>query len=332
MEFGSLSDAARESAATVIRACLKVKGGERLTIVADQGGEEVAKDIWTFCAGEGLEPALVLPGGWAPGADEPPAVLAGFMAVSDVVICVTPRPVAHTRARREACERGARVAILPGVTRDGFESEAMRTDYGYVSRLAAHLAGLLTRAQRVSVVTGDSHLEMTVVGRKGYADTGVIDLRGRAGVLPGGEAFVAPLEGTAEGEIVVDGSIPGRVLETPLLLKFRSGRLVSAEGEAAGEFTGILEGIPEARTLAELGIGCNPGAAIRGAPPEDEKVLGSVHVALGTNSTFGGLVWAGAHVDAVIRSPDLYLDDLLVVSGGRFVNDPGESEVGEEYA
>jgi len=41
---------------------------------------------------------------------------------------------------------------------------------------------------------------------------------------------------------------------------------------------------------------------------EDEKVRGTVHIALGDNSTLGGDVIAGIHLDGIIREPELFLD------------------------
>jgi leucyl aminopeptidase (aminopeptidase T) len=74
---------------------------------------------------------------------------------------------------------------------------------------------------------------------------------------------------------------------------------------------------PNARNLAELGIGTNDKARLTGVILEDEKIYGSVHIAMGSNDTFGGKVAAGVHVDAVMRSPELYLDDILVVKDGK---------------
>ena len=65
---------------------------------------------------------------------------------------------------------------------------------------------------------------------------------------------------------------------------------------------------PLARNLAELGIGINPKARLIGNVLEDEKVGGTVHVALGDNSTFGGDVVAGIHLDGIITRPKVFVD------------------------
>jgi leucyl aminopeptidase (aminopeptidase T) len=50
---------------------------------------------------------------------------------------------------------------------------------------------------------------------------------------------------------------------------------------------------------------------------EDEKVLGSVHVAFGASASFGGAVQVPIHLDCVVRRPELALDGEPLVSGGR---------------
>jgi leucyl aminopeptidase (aminopeptidase T) len=49
---------------------------------------------------------------------------------------------------------------------------------------------------------------------------------------------------------------------------------------------------------------------------EDEKIYGTIHIAFGSNDTFGGTVAAGVHLDAVVLEPELYLDDRLAVGKG----------------
>lgn len=75
----------------------------------------------------------------------------------------------------------------------------------------------------------------------------------------------------------------------------------------------MLDKIGEkARNIAELGIGINPEAKLIGNVLEDEKVGGTVHIALGDNSSFGGDVIAGIHLDGIIKKPVLFLDGKKV--------------------
>jgi aminopeptidase len=61
------------------------------------------------------------------------------------------------------------------------------------------------------------------------------------------------------------------------------------------------------RTLAELGVGINPGAIVSGVSIVDEKARGTAHIAFGTNISFGGVNAARVHIDGVLLDPVLHL-------------------------
>ena len=71
--------------------------------------------------------------------------------------------------------------------------------------------------------------------------------------------------------------------------------------------------------MAELGIGTNEGATIIGDTLNDEKVLGTTHIALGDNINYGGRVDSDLHLDCVLTNASLYLDDVLIVDKGNIV-------------
>ena len=79
----------------------------------------------------------------------------------------------------------------------------------------------------------------------------------------------------------------------------------------------LEEAGPKARNLAEFGIGTNPNARLIGNVLEDEKVLGTCHIALGDNSTFGGKVRAGIHVDGIFLRPTVELDGKIIMKKGK---------------
>ena len=131
-------------------------------------------------------------------------------------------------------------------------------------------------------------------------------MRGAFGNLPCGEGFIAPLEGTAEGTLVVDGSIAGigRVAE-PVALTVRDGHLTEANGADGARLLELLtEHGPDGTNVAELGIGTNESAILTGNILEDEKILGTAHVAFGASAAIGGTVQVPVHLDCVVLRPD----------------------------
>ncbi len=100
------------------------------------------------------------------------------------------------------------------------------------------------------------------------------------------------MEGKTNGRIVFDGSIwPIKKLASPLTAVIENGVRGEFEGPDAERFRATLEPHgPEAFAIAELGIGTNDAATLTGNVLEDEKILGSIHVAFGDNHSFSGTI------------------------------------------
>jgi hypothetical protein len=182
-----------------------------------------------------------------------------------------------------------------------------------IAEATAAMAARLARASRVRLVTeAGTDLTFSIAGRPVHQDPGVLRSPGAYGNLPAGEAFVAPLETSAEGKAVIDLSIGDIPLDEPVALTFRAGRVVAVAGGAAARELERRLGQPDtnsgAWTLGEFGVGTNPGARLRGRAPLDEKAAGTAHIALGGNTHFGGANEAETHYDCVLSQPVIYLD------------------------
>ena len=66
------------------------------------------------------------------------------------------------------------------------------------------------------------------------------------------------------------------------------------------------------RRVCELGIGINKNARLIGSTIIDEKVLGTAHVATGSNYWFGGDIYSIVHYDQVFKNPKIYVDGELI--------------------
>jgi leucyl aminopeptidase (aminopeptidase T) len=254
----------------------------------------------------------------AKNGEEPFPVVARAMAESDVVVAPTGASLTHTQAKKNACKAGARVATMPRITEDMFFNGPITADYNKVAELTKRVNVFLDGAKEAELRSGGCVLRMSLEGRSGIVSSGVYRNKGESGNLPSGEAYIAPVEGSAEGTVLIDGSFAGlRVLKTPLKLTFEKGNMVKAEGADAERLEAMLGDNPLARNLGELGIGTNDKARVTGVILEDEKIYGTVHIALGSNDTFGGTAAAGIHVDGIITKPELFLDGRIVVREGK---------------
>lgn len=246
--------------------------------------------------------------------EEPPACVAAAMAAADVVVAATSRSLSHTSARKRACQAGARVASMPGITAEMLRYGGMLADYAEVKALAERLAEVLTVGEKIRIESpAGTCFEASIAGREARADTGMIHRPGDFGNLPAGEGFIAPVEESCSGVLAFDCSFSGLGrLEEPLVLRVERGRLVSPPEQLAEAFSS-----KSSRWVAEIGIGTNPDAVLRGNVLEDEKVLGTVHIAFGDNHTFGGRVRAEVHLDGVISKADVWVDGEKLLEEGR---------------
>jgi len=301
-----------------VKTCLGIRKGERVLIVTDPPKLKIAMDIFGECLRAGAETAVMVMRTPSRHGEEPPETVARAMRTVDAVIAPTTYSITHTQARLQATLAGVRVATMPGITEDMMTRGAMLADYRKVERLTKRVAGILEKGCRVRITSdAGTDLSFDISGRRPHADTGILRMPGDFGNLPAGEAFIAPVEGTAEGLAVIDGAISscGRVKTE---MEFRDGRLVRMRGNR--KLAGIVSSVGEpARNLAEFGVGTNGKARLSGNLLEEEKVLGTCHIAIGDNSTFGGAVRAGIHIDCVMVKPTVEVDGRLILDRGRLL-------------
>lgn len=238
---------------------------------------------------------------------------------SSVALISTARSYTHSSSVRLAASNGLRCATNSQLS----ESELVQSllaDYGAVCKSSTHYASLLDRATTVCIRTGyHAELKFTIGTRSGLKETGGFLSPGGINNLPSGEAACGIDDGTGDGILLVDGSFPGfGLLLSPLELHFEGGYLVDAVGVNAAPLDKMLgQHGQEARKLAELGIGTNPACKLVGKTVIDEKVAGTLHVAIGNDLGFGGTNAVSFHADAVVLGAELYLDGSLIGLPGR---------------
>ena len=178
---------------------------------------------------------------------------------------------------------------------------------------------MLTNASKARIEKDGKVLTINLDGRDGVPSPGVYKESGKCGNLPSGEAYIAPLEDGSDGEMIIDGSMVGiGKLASPLHMTISGGKLCSVKGDKSENLDILLKNETNG-TLCELGIGTNEAAILNGIILEDEKVYGTVHIAFGTNTSFGGVNKAECHMDGIVLLPTLYLDDIKVIENGVFL-------------
>ena len=309
-----------KAAVNVLKNCMNVKRDEKVLIVTDSKLSKIgkvfldnAKDLTKFVD------LVKIPIPKVAGT-EPPAKAAKLMLEYDVILGITSRSISHTKARKNASNKGARIATMPGITKD-IVKRTLAADYRKIEEKNLGLIKKLKKSRVIRVKTKKgTDVSLIVNKKKWFNDSGIYRKKRDFGNLPGGEIGFMPTEGKTEGTVVVDGSIGGLGLvdkDTTIAIK-KGFTTEIGGGKVAKRLEKQLKN-KKYKNIAEFAFGTNPGARISGVTLEDEKVLGTVHIALGNNKSYGGKVAVPFHVDCVIKKPDVFADGRLVMKKGIFL-------------
>jgi leucyl aminopeptidase (aminopeptidase T) len=310
----------KESAEIALRDCMALKNSETLLVVTDDKTNEIGNTLFEVGKMMAKDSSLLVMPEREVNGQEPPDAIAELMTHFDVVICPTAKSLTHTNARRNACKAGARVGTMPGITTEVM-IRTLGADYHKIAERTISLTKILDEADIVHITSAKgTDIRIPINGIKAISSTGLVTTKGAFGNLPSGESYLMPVEGKTNGVFVVDGSFAavGKIEEKPIRINVEDGFASRIEGGIeASRLTDMLEPMGKmAYNVAELGIGTNDKAIVTGAILEDEKVMGTVHIALGNNISMGGTCDVGIHLDGVILEPTVTIDDRLIMKKG----------------
>lgn len=303
----------------IVSVCAGVQPGEQVVIVSDTNRPLAVLTALLEAVDEAGGIGSVIATKPVPSGSEPPAAVRAAIHASDVTLAVTSGALYHTRAVQDA--QTLRFLGLTAFTPDVLREGGVFADFPALAPRAYRLADLLTDARIARVTTpGGTDLTVDLTGRAAVPITAMALDPGEKNGCPDIEAFIAPLEASANGVVVVDASASvAGVLSGPIRITVEHGRAVAIEGgDGAAQVRAALAaaGSDTVYQVAEFAFGLNPNAIIRGVIVEDEGVAGTGHIALGSNIHFGGTNDAPLHLDFVFRDPVLWLDgeNVAIVS------------------
>lgn len=225
----------------------------------------------------------------------------------DVIIALSNFSTSHTRFRSYLTRlKRVRYASMPLFERSMIGG-AMTADWNRVASRTNRLVEMMSGGDTVVVTSHNgTSISFSMQRREVQPDTGILTKPGSFGNLPAGEAFLAPVEGTAVGTLILEWS-PTEKLRESITLDVAGGKVVKVTGgdRYAEELREKLAQHPLMGNIAELGIGTNDRASRPDNILETEKILGTVHIALGDNSSFGGRVSVPFHQDFIFFRPTL---------------------------
>jgi leucyl aminopeptidase (aminopeptidase T) len=304
---------------TVVGRCLAVRAGEDVLVVTDEPLKGLGERLRAAASDAGGDAVLAVMSPRATDGAEPPVTVAEALAACDVFIAPASKSLSHTLARKRASERGARGATMPHVTPD-LLARLMAVDFDALRARSHAVAELLDAGSEAHITCprgSDARIDLD--GRRAIADDGDLTAPGAFGNLPCGEGFIAPAGG--EGTVVARSlAAIGLTHGHPAALTIEGGHLRSATAPEGERLMAMLtEHGDDGTHLAELGVGTNDRARLTGNVLEDEKILGTVHVAFGASIAIGGTVSVPIHLDCVVTDASLTVDGTQVLHDGRFV-------------
>jgi leucyl aminopeptidase (aminopeptidase T) len=297
----------------------RVTDGEQVVVVTDPTMERYAAAV-ARAAEEvgGRVTVCVMPLRRQDG-QEPTGPAARAMSQADVIFSPVRISITHTRAMRRALDSGARVCMMTAYTDQIMTSPALlETDFEAQVEVCRRIGAAFTEGSWVRLTSPrGTDLRFSVEGRTANVLTNIPE-PGHLAPVPDIEVNVVPVTGSAEGYFVADASIPYLgigILEEPVSCTVEDGYISRIEGGAQADtlrshLASFRE--PACFNVAELGVGLNPNARLTGEMLEDEGVLGTIHLGIGTSHTLGGEIVAPTHYDLLMWEPTIEVDGRVV--------------------
>ena len=233
--------------------------------------------------------------------------------------------------RRFSYSKGHRFVSAPGLgsmntSKHHALVESVGIDYNKLQQEQIKVKNILDWGKEVNVKTKKgTNMIFYIRGRRAISNDGDYSNPGTGGNIPVGEVYIAPIEKSAYGKIVIDGTIKHRwgatVVKDPVTIEVEKGKIVEIRG---GFEAGLIQRTLEwasanaknkenVKMLGEFGIGTNPKASLIGATIVDEKVKNTAHFAFGSNYWFGGDIYSIIHIDQIFKNPIIEVDGKRLI-------------------
>jgi len=324
----------KHAAENAINICLRVQKGERATLITDLETLPIAASlydelvrvgakVYTFVVEDYYERPLL---------HMPQEILAD-LEKSEVTIYCMQGQEHELQTRKEMMgvinRTKPRHAHMVNINHE-IMMEGMQADFIAVDAISRRVFELAKAAKKiVAKSAAGTYIEGTFSPDLKWLKTSGIITREKWGNLPGGEVLTCPAD--VNGVYVVDGVVGdylcaeyGDIKSTPLTIHIKNSRITKCECDNKAlleEFLEYTHTDENSDRVGEFAIGTNIGVQdIRGLILQDEKLPGC-HIAFGyPYCEHTGATWySSTHIDVVGRAFDIWVDDLKIMEGGKFL-------------
>lgn len=323
-ELCMLNDAKKRAINNILFHCGKLSGEDRALVLCDADTRAIANAFIEIATFSKINLNLLEIPALSNHGAEPPEYVAKQMESSTLILSLCRYSLAHSKARIRAAQSGARFLSLPLYTWELLEDPSLHINFRSHASQVRNFANVFTQGKKIHVSTdAGTDLSLNITGRIGNYCPGFVENPGDLGSPPDIEANVSPIENSAEGVVIIDGSITHPkfgLLQSPVKLTVKNGKITRFESDYIPYVSelDILFGPLDSprRVLAECGVGLNPAATLTGTMLTDEGALGCLHFGFGANHTVGGCNEVDFHLDFVFRSATLTVDSKKIIIDG----------------
>ncbi len=313
----------RKAAEKILKEIMGLKNDESLLIVIDKNKRKIAEVFLEEGKKITDKAKLIETSIGKTHGEEPLENVAKEMLNYDVELLITSKSLTHTKATKEAAEKGARIVTMPNVTK-GILIRFSNADIEKMYNLGEKLKDLVKNTDNIKVLT-DKGTDISFSIKKDrflYNLGSFLNKKGAVGNIPLGEVCCRIPDENANGNLVIDISVLDEIVDKPIEIVIKDNYAVSIKGgKTAEKLKNTLDKFgKKAYFVAEFGIGTNDTAKITGNILEDEKVLGTCHIALGNDtSSLGGKNDVPIHLDCIIDKPTIFFDNKKIMEKGKFL-------------
>ncbi len=321
---GEQDSEGHQACRVLLTTCSNCRKDEHILIVTDPTSLEVAETMWAV-ASDFPNKSIVMMDERTMHGQDPNRVVAEAMAKADVIFGATKFSLFHSRARREAVAGGARFVNMVDYTASMLRKGGMYADFIEEGKVCERMSKAMV-GQRIHVATErGTEFSANIAGRPTVPQYGRSLVPGSSSSPPDIECAIGAIEGTANGVVFVDGSIPhpqlGLIHDEIKLMIHNSVIVDISGGPQARTLARILKDFNDEKAycVGEIGIGLNTKCELNGRMLEDEGCAGTMHFGFGSNTGFFGTIESAYHLDMVIKKPSIEVDGRFLLREGEVI-------------
>ena len=314
---------ALRGARKLVNLCAGIDARDEVVIVTDFATTDVAQVVAAAALEQTEHVNLAIMPPRKIDGEEPPAPVAAAMSAASVVFTPVQQSITHTLATKRALASGARGIMLTAYNLSMLSRGGIDADFEALLPLCRRVGQILDDAGDVHLTTpAGTDLRLSLRGRSGNVHPAIVRRSGELTTVPNAECSASPVEGTTDGVIVCDASVPyygiGLVSE-PIRFEVKRGMVVKISGGRQADMLSQLlasQGDPAVYNIAQISFGLNPRCPMEGVMLHDEGVYGTCHIGIGTSVLLGGVVKTLTHFDALMWKPTWTVDGEIVLKAG----------------